>query len=53
MITANKVQEIFRGGRLCVQDKPLFCADCDERLLAAYEQKHSTASVKETREAHQ
>jgi hypothetical protein len=46
-LTAAKALEVFGGGRVVVRDKPLFCATCDEKLLAEYKQKYSTVPMKE------
>ncbi len=46
-IVINKVQEVFGGGRVCVEDKPLFCPHCDRDLLKEYRRLYDTAPVSE------
>jgi hypothetical protein len=46
-IIARTALEIFGGGRVCVENKPLFCPHCDADLLHEYHDQYQTAPVKE------
>jgi len=47
-VTAKMVQKVFGGGRIAVENKPLFCKHCDRELIPEYERLwNAHAPVKE------
>jgi hypothetical protein len=44
-ITARTVKQIFGGGRIVVEGRPLFCAHCDEDLRPEYERLYASGPM--------
>jgi hypothetical protein len=48
MSTVEQVLKIFGGGRIAIENRPLFCSRCDSELIPEYDRLYaSRAPMKE------
>jgi hypothetical protein len=47
VVAAAAVLKIFGGGRVCVEEKPLFCRHCDFELWREYRRLFASALITE------